>query len=236
MGVQTVSRILDFFDGFSSATQPIINFITAGKLAAYSSESAYVTDKGDPADESDIFWDTTEKIIKIFNGTSWEPVGGTLNMINEVPSGLINGVNQLYITTQQPLTDHHLAVWHNGVKLKKSEYTVSGNDITIGFSPEIDAEIDVWYITDDSANPFSLPDGTWMVVKHEVTAGEVTAEQLTISPTPQDPTNVDMQLRGAPTQSSPEDYLVSGDQLQWGSGALAGVIIAGDKIVLKYFA
>lgn len=230
-----MSRILDFFDGFSSATAPLVQFITAGKLAAYASESAYVADKGDPADESDIFWDTTEKVIKVFNGTDWQPLSGALNMINEIPSGLVDGVNQLYITTQQAVTDQHILVSVNGIKVEKSDYTYIGNDLTFNVAPIVDSEVSVWYITEDSANPFVLPDGTWMVVKHELTPSEITAKQFTISPTPQDPANVDMQLRGAPTQSRPEDYDVSGDQLIWSGTALDGVLISGDKIVLKYF-
>lgn len=64
-------RLLDFFDGAQSETAPTIGNIVASGVTQYPDDATYeATEQGAPA-EGNIYFNTTSKFIRYYNGTTW---------------------------------------------------------------------------------------------------------------------------------------------------------------------
>ncbi len=66
-----MSRILDFSDGFTSATEPDAGIITANNIAVFASDAAFVTAKGSAAAEGDLYHRNTDDKIRYYTGAAW---------------------------------------------------------------------------------------------------------------------------------------------------------------------
>lgn len=69
-------RILDFNDGFTSATEPTVGGVQANGLKTYASDAAFVSAEGTAAD-GDIYYNTTLNQIRAFIGGAWRDVLST---------------------------------------------------------------------------------------------------------------------------------------------------------------
>lgn len=66
-----MARIINFFDGAESETVPTIGNIVASDLTSYVDDAAYeAAETGAPA-EGNIYFNTTIKLIRYYNGTIW---------------------------------------------------------------------------------------------------------------------------------------------------------------------
>jgi hypothetical protein len=71
-------RILDFSDGFTSATEPTVGGVQANGLKTYASDAAFVSAEGTAAD-GDIYYNTTADTIRAYINGAWvvvAPVSG----------------------------------------------------------------------------------------------------------------------------------------------------------------
>lgn len=64
-------RVINFLDTFESESAPTVGVIPAGALQGYASDAAYVTAKGSAAAAGDAYFNTTDNIARVHNGTSW---------------------------------------------------------------------------------------------------------------------------------------------------------------------
>lgn len=64
-------RLLDFSDGFETASVPVAGNLTANVIGVYASEAAFVTAKGSAAASGDVFFDSTVGVVKVHNGSAW---------------------------------------------------------------------------------------------------------------------------------------------------------------------
>ena len=71
-----MSRILDFSDGFTSASEPSLINIEANNLKSYALDADFVTGKGSAAAAGDLYFNSTSGCVRHFNGAEW------LNLVN----------------------------------------------------------------------------------------------------------------------------------------------------------
>jgi hypothetical protein len=63
-----------------------------------------------------------------------------------VPTGAINGINNVYTITQAPSPVDSIRVFVNGVlQLKGTDYTLATTTITFVTAPPVSAALTVWY-------------------------------------------------------------------------------------------
>lgn len=171
------------------------------------------------------------------NETRWMVVGGSGGgsvSFQETPAGAVNGVNVTYgPLTYLPTNDDSVMVFVDGLALKNTEFSVSGSTITLSVAPVVGQSVYAYYSTEGSS---SLPvfGGIFKVEFRTLSAGEITAKQLTLGFTPSSPSEVMLDLIGGGAQFYGDDYTVSGSVLSWSSLSLDGLLTAGDKIRISY--
>jgi hypothetical protein len=65
-----MTRILDFADGFTSASNPTDQGISATELTSHAGDAAYVTAHGTAAD-GDLYYDTVTNKVRIYENGAW---------------------------------------------------------------------------------------------------------------------------------------------------------------------
>jgi hypothetical protein len=70
--------------------------------------------------------------------------------------------------------------------------------------------------------------------QYQVTAGDISANQLTLTSTPTIPTNVKVDVVGGCAQANGVDFTVSGNILSWASLGMATAISVNDYLIISY--
>jgi hypothetical protein len=109
----------------------------AFKIKPYADDAAYEVDFPTPSG-GEIYFNTTSGIIRYFDGSVWSDIGIVPIVLQETPSGDIDGVNDEYEIDFNPLTPAHLSLYRNGIFQRQgTEYTISGTTITMTIPPPI---------------------------------------------------------------------------------------------------
>ena len=66
-----MSKQLEFFDQASSSTTPTIGNLVASNLKQYANDAAYEAAESGAPTEGNIYYNTTDNVIRYYNGTSW---------------------------------------------------------------------------------------------------------------------------------------------------------------------
>ena len=74
-----MSRILDFQDGFSSASEPDQGFVTSTSLRQFANDAAFVTFKGSAATDGNIYYNTTDDTQRMYLNGAWQEMVDTTN-------------------------------------------------------------------------------------------------------------------------------------------------------------
>lgn len=230
-----MARILDFFDGFSSATEPLIQFITAGKLASYADDASYEADlNGDPLEEGALYWNTTDKVVRVYNGTDWEAIQ-TEVLTNFEALGTGDGVAVNFVASFSPISTEKLLVFSNGNLQPKSSYSLSTNTIQFNTAPEDEEEIEVFYFYDGPQSPFVQPSGTLRTPILTVSASDITNKNIDIGFEPLEPTKVQLVWLGIGLQKNGVDFQIIGQTADWTSLGLDTFIEEDDELSLWFY-
>lgn len=84
-------RILDFTDGFSSASEPTQGNISASGVQIYTSDAAFVTAKGAAAAAGDFYYNSTINALRFHDGTDFISLDGLL--LPQTPFTIANNVS-----------------------------------------------------------------------------------------------------------------------------------------------
>lgn len=240
-----MARILDFFDGFSSNTQPLLQLIAAGKLVVFANDAAYVSSKGSPAEEGDIYWNSTDKVIRVFDGTNWTSIQANFSIANESTkdstiTGLVNSSNVNFALSQSPISADHLLISVNGVRFTQDEYSLITNTITFNVAPETGSSVEAFYFYDGSLPIITPPTG--ILVSEDpitITPTNITNKWAKIPSSPDvplEPTKVSVFYLGVGKIINGEDFQIIGDEIHWnGLGLDTFPIASGDRLDFRYY-
>ena len=66
-----MAKRIDFFDGAQSSTTPTIGNIAASDLVQYANDAAYEAGNAGAPTTGNLYYNTTDNVIRYYNGTSW---------------------------------------------------------------------------------------------------------------------------------------------------------------------
>lgn len=113
---------------------------------------------------------------------TWLQVGGSFIGKKEIPTGSINGINTTFAISLTPIDDTLLVI-KDGLTLPNAFYSYVHPNITITTPPPIGSKLEVFYLTvgDPAITPVTSDFNAYY---HTITAGEITAKQITLPHTP----------------------------------------------------
>jgi hypothetical protein len=149
-----MTRVVDFTDGFSSATAPSTTGVEASSLQNHADDAAFVTAKGTPASNGDIYYNTTSHTVRVYKNGAWVEESATIEsalkvndttqstdkdtgaLIVEGGAGIeknlnVGGAVKIDDTTQSTGKDNGSLIVEGGVGVEKN-LNVGGNIIVTG--------------------------------------------------------------------------------------------------------
>ena len=180
-----------------------------------------------------IYDDVQSRWVVVSSGSG---SGSTVGYPEDIGTG--DGVNDTFgPLTFIPLNEDSIWVFVNGLWQSPTDWSLVSTDIIFGAGnePATDAIVSVHYLTNGVVALPVLPSGAYQSYQHTITAGEITAKQITISPTPASATQVLVNVKGAgSSEFFGDDYTISGAIFDWDTYDLDGILVAGDKIRFTY--
>lgn len=187
-----------------------------------------------------LFGDVTlsagDQIILTQTGQNIEIKGTGALGYQETPAGLVNGINTTFgPLTYLPSNADSIIVFIDSLAIEKTNWTLSGNNIVFSSNiPQTGQSVYVFYITSGIVPPPPVVTGILEVEYRTLSAGEITAKQLTLTSTPVTGSKVIVDIIGGGPQVYNVDYTVAGAVLSWPGYGLDGLISAGDILRVQY--
>jgi hypothetical protein len=221
----------------SDLISDIISDIELGakKIKSYATDTDYENDN-DPLVGGEIYYNTTTGSLRYYNAVDveWKPVGQQTLGIQE-SIGLGDGSTAQFTITNAPLNDEAILVFLNGRLIEKSNYSVNLPLIEFNTAPALGVEVYVWYLSEGSPASPVVASGTPVVLYRTITAGEITAKQLTLPSVPANAAQVMVDAIGGSTGHYAIDYSVTGDIMDWDGLGLETTLNANDVLRIFYF-
>lgn len=224
---------VEFYDGTSwRVVESLLNNFTA------IADPTATDDSADGYQVGSKWLNTSENTLFIATNVGvgvavWLKVGGSFVGKKEIPTGTINGVNTTFSISLTPIDDT-LLVLRNGTVIPNSQYSFTHPTVTFTVAPPLGTTIEVFYLTE--GDPAIVPvSSDFSQYFHTVTAGEITAKQITLPNTPIVANETVLDVIGGTSQQYSIDYSVSGAVLTWNGYALDGQLTAGDVLRVLYF-
>ena len=153
----------------------------------------------------------------------------------EQPAGAINGVNVTFgPLTFVPTQDEAIVVYVDGLALLPSQFSYSNGNVVLNFAPVAGQTVTVFYTTQGTPMPAPSFTGAWKVEYITLTASDITAKQVQLDQTPVAGSQILVDIKGGSSAFYGDDFVVTGDLLQWNGLGLDGLLDAGDKLRVGY--
>lgn len=240
----TTTSVLGVLAGVDGQIVTIHNACSAIVTFMHEDAGASASDRMKFTDATDIEVDPDSSIELIYDGAQSRWViksgAGTQKLVGyqEVPTGVVNGVNPNFQILAEPVTADSLIVFVDGIVSPNDQWSLSTTTITFGgaYIPSTGQDVYVWYLSKGTPNPAPpSPTGTFQVEYRVLTAPEVAAKQLTLAFTPNSAAKVLLDTVGGTSQIYTIDFIVSGSTMDWTGLGLDGVVSAGDTFRIVYF-
>lgn len=185
------------------------------------------------------FWvNTTNGTIFIATSVAtanavWLQVGRALVGYREDFSAQVNGTQNTFNFSYTPV-DGTIVPLVNGVAVLKTKFSYVHPTLTLTDVPQLGQKLEVQYLTNGTPSIVQIRTDE-VVVYRTVSAGEITAKQLTLAVTPIDNTKVKVDVIGGSAQIYNVDFIVTGAILDWNGYNLDGQIIAGSVLRINYY-
>lgn len=215
---QTVN---DIKNNFSATTDP-----TAGD------------DSADNYQIGSIWVNTSQSTIFIaldvtLSNAVWLQVGRALIGYREDHTSEVTGSEDQFDLSYTPVDDTIL-VLRNGIVVPADKMSYTHPTVTLTDAPQLGQKLEIFYLTNGSPAIAQIRTDQ-RVENRTLTAGEISAKQLTLAATPIDPSEVLLDVRSGPGQINGVDYAVSGAIVNWNGYGLDGDLIAGDILRIIYY-
>ena len=168
----------------------------------------------------------------------WRVLGGSGSNVsgkNEIPSGIVDGINRYFTTSKVPITGS-LIVFLNGLKLGEADYSLSGQVIELSSAPAIAQDVDVFYIASGGATIGGGSSGQFVVDYITISSTDLSNKYLVLTSVPTTPTRVVLDIPTGSPQIYGSDFSVTGSHLSWSGLGLDGDVNLGDTFRVQYFA
>ena len=225
-------------DEISDLNTAFANYLQNGsfKIRGYISDNAYESANGAPLG-GEIYYNQTTGSIRFYNNidAQWGDVGKKVLGVQEVPIGIVNGVNTSFDISTMPINDEAMNVFLNGVLVPKSDYSFSSPTITFTTAPSLGQKVYISYLSEGNPSTPVISAGTNNVFYYEVTAGDIIAKSFTLPSIPVTAGHVLADVIGGTTLQYGSDFTIASDQFDWDGLSLDGLISSGDIIRVQYF-
>jgi hypothetical protein len=181
-----------------------------------------------------IWWDNTfqaeGKNLRIGEGGS-----GGVAFQEKIGTG--NGATTVFPLTFFPTTAESILVLANSLRFITDDWTYNeiSNQIEFTYTPDPGVDIYVYYLTEGATITPPSPDGVQQVEYRTISAGEITAKQLTLAFTPALAGKTMVDVIGGSAQHYGVDFIVSSNVLDWDGLGLEFELNANDVIRINYF-
>lgn len=126
-----MGRIVEFADGFTSATAPDELRLIADAARQFADDASYVTNKGSAAANGDFYYNTTSHVLRVYANGAWGNVGtgGSANVKTEfrtISAGEESAKQLTLVNTPSAPTEVMLSIHEGSVGFYGVDYSVSG--------------------------------------------------------------------------------------------------------------
>lgn len=163
----------------------------------------------------------------------WLQVGRALIGYREDHTSEVNGSDNQFDISYTPIDDTIL-VLRNGLVVPNDKMSYTHPTVTLTDIPQLGQKLEIFYLTNGSPSIVQTRIDQ-KVENRTITAGEITAKQLTLVDTPAYPSEVMIDVRGGSVQIYGVDFAVSGAVVNWNGYGLDGQIIAGSILRIQYY-
>lgn len=160
---------------------------------------------------------------------------GTLIPQFEQADGDVDGLNDVFGLEYAPISAESTVVFVNGLAMPRGvAWSLDEDEITFepDYVPAEESDVWVYYLreSDEIGSTGAIPKTEYVTIS----GPQALAKAITLSHTPQAPTEVHLDVIGGTAQFYGDDFTVSGATLSWSGLDLDGVLAAGDKLRISY--
>lgn len=202
----------------------------------YISDAAYAL--ANTVKNGSVYYNTTAHKVRVYQDGAWIDLGtgsgGVITPVIETPTGNINGSNKDFIVSQTVVNDT-VVVYVDGVKLSLTEYSFTSPTITLVKAPVLGQSVSVYYLSGGATSTTVTYEDTNNVEYYTILPANITSKSLTLNFTPVVGAKIMVDVIGGTTQEYGDDFIITGNVLDWNGLGMELILETNDSIRVQYF-